>query len=122
MGYGEAFTLEAHDVADPLLEQVLPRLHVDATPQDQPYLRRLFASAAQIGAGIGIVERRDARPGEVGTDRLHAGALLEAADELPMMARHQRDIAVYLLQCGYYLARTGVAQLPTLVEQLGDQR
>ncbi len=122
MGYGEAFTLEAHDVTDPLLEQVLARLQVDAPPQDEPYLRRLFASAAQIGAGIGNVERRMERHDETGTDRRIAGALLEAADELPLMAPHQREIAVYLLQCGYYLARTGIEQLPVLLEGLGDQR
>ena len=29
-----------------------------AAPEDEPYLRRVFSSAAQIGAGIGIVERR----------------------------------------------------------------
>ena len=122
MGYGEAFTLEAHDVADPLLERVLPRLEWEAPPDDQPYARRLFASAAQIGAGLGIVERRMARHDTTGTDRQLAGALLEAADELPLMARHQREAAVYLLQCGYYLARTGVGHLPLLLEQLDAQR
>jgi hypothetical protein len=38
------------------------------------------------------------------------------------MAPDQREIAVYLLQCGYYLARTGIEQLPVLLEGLGDQR
>lgn len=122
MGYGEAFTLEAHDVAEPLLEQVLPRLQVGASPQDEPYLRRMFASAAQIGAGIGIVERRMARHDTTGTDPQIAGALLEAADDLPLMARHQREVAVYLLQCGHYLARTGMDRLPTLLDGLGDRR
>lgn len=122
MGYGEAFTPQAHDVVDPLLEHVLPRLPLHAAPQDQPYLRRLWASAAQIGAGIGLVERRSPQLGEPGIDRLLAGALLEAADELPMMDQRQRDVAVYLLHCGYYLARTGVASLPVLLEQLGDPR
>jgi hypothetical protein len=120
MGYAEAFTLEAHDVVDPLLEQVLPRLPLHASPQDQPYLRRVCAAAAQIGAGIGIVERRTARHAEASTDRWHAGALLEAVEELPMMDSHQHDVAVYLLHCGYYLARSGAASLPTLLEELGD--
>lgn len=120
MGYAEAFTLEAHDVVEPLLEQVLPRLQVHAAPQDQPYLRRLCAAAAQIGAGIGIVERRTSHHAEATTDRRHAGALLEAVDELPMMDPHQHDAAVYLLHCGYYLARSGAASLPILLEQLGD--
>lgn len=121
MGYGEAFTPEAHEIADPLLGQVLPRLRTDAATEDEPYLHRLFSSAAQIGAGIGLVERRVVRHDEVGTDRQVAGALIEAADALPVMPPHQQNIAVYLLQCGYYLARTGVAQLPVLLAQLGDE-
>jgi hypothetical protein len=121
MGYGEAFTPEAHDIADPLLDQVLPRVRTDAAPEDRPYLRRLFSSAAQIGAGIGLVERRVVRHDDVGTDRQVAGALLEAADELPAMPSQQRGIAVYLLQGGYYLARAGVAGLPLLLSELGGE-
>jgi len=122
MGYGEAFTAEAHDIVDPLLGQVLPRLRTDAAPEDLPYLHRLFSSAAQIGAGIGLVERRVVRHDEVGMDRQVAGALLEAADELPVMPSQHQEVAVYLMQCGYYLARTGVAQLPLLVTELRGER
>lgn len=122
MGYGEAFTAEAHDIADPLLDQVLPRLRTDAAPEDLPYLHRLFSSAAQIGAGIGFVERRVAGHDDMGMDRKVAAALLEAADELPVMPSEHRALAVYLMQCGYYLARTGVAQLPLLLTQLGGER
>lgn len=121
-GYGEAFTPEAHDIADPLLEQVLPRLSLDAAPEDQPYLRRLLSSAAQIGAGIGLVEQRVAQPGEPSTDRQVAGALLEAGDDLPAMPARQHAVAVYLLHCGYYLARTGVARLPVLLNELDEER
>ena len=58
MGYREAFAPESHDIADLLLAHVLPLLPTGAAPEDEPYLRRVFSSAAQIGAGIGIVERR----------------------------------------------------------------
>jgi hypothetical protein len=122
MGYGEAFTPEAHDIADPLLEQVLPRLGTGSAPEDAPYMRRLFGSAAQIGAGIGLVERRAAQHDEESLDRQVAGALLEAQGELPAMSVRQHAVAVYLLQCGHYLARTGLARLPALLSQLDEER
>ena len=121
-GYGQAFTPEAHAIAGPLLEQVLPRLGIDAAPEDLPYLRRLLSSAAQIGAGIGMVEQRVVQPGEQGTDRQVAGALLEAGDDLPAMPARQHGTAVYLLHCGYYLARTGPAGLAVLLTQLDEER
>ena len=121
-GYGEAFTPEAHDIAGPLMEQVLPRLRTGAAPADLPYLRRLLSSAAQIGAGIGMVEQRVAQQDEESIDRHVAGALLEAADELPPMPAGQHAVAVYLLHCGYYLARTGVARLPVLLSELDEER
>ena len=121
-GYTEAFTPEAHDIADPLLEHVLPRLSLDAAPEDLPYLRRLLSSAAQIGAGIGMVEQRVVHRGEQGTDRQVAGALLEAGDDLPAMPAQQRRKAIYLLHCGYYLARTGPAGLAVLLTQLEEER
>ena len=121
MGHGEAFTPEAHDIADPLIAQVLPRLRTDAASEDRPYLHRLFSSAAQLGAGIGLVERRVVRHDAAGMDRQVAGALLEAADELPVMPDRHQDVAVYLMQCGYYLARTDVARLPLLLTRLGGE-
>lgn len=121
MGYREAFAPESHDVADLLLAHVLPLLPTDEAPQDEPYLRRVFSSAAQIGAGIGIVERRVVQPQELCTDRQIAGALWVAADDLPSMPAHQQDVARYLLHCGYYLARTDPAQIRLLVEALGRE-
>jgi hypothetical protein len=124
MGYGEAFTPQAHDIVDPLLEQVLPRLHVDAAPGDLPHLRQLLSSAAQIGAGIGLVEQRQVgqrlAEGGQATDRTVAAALLQAADELPAMPAHQHAVATYLLHCGYYLARTGPAGLSLLLDPLHE--
>ena len=119
LGYQEAFAPESHDVADLLLAQVLPLLPTDEPPEDAPYLRRVFSSAAQIGAGIGMVEQRVVQPAEHCTDRQIAGALWVAADDLPSMPAHQQEVARYLLQCGYYLARTDPAQTRRLVEALG---
>ena len=62
MGYREAFEPEAATIADRLVEEVLPMFPIDSAPEDAPYLRQVFVSAAQIGAGIGIVDRRTATP------------------------------------------------------------
>ena len=119
-GYGEAFTPEAHDIADPLLQQVLPRLSTSSAPEDLPYLRRVLGSAAQIGAGIGLVDRRVAEQDDETVDRRVVGALLEAAGELPAMPAHEHGVATYLLHCGYYLARTGPPGLPVLLAGLDE--
>jgi hypothetical protein len=121
LGYREAFEPEAHDITDLLLDRILPMLPAVADPEDEPYLRRVFSSAAQIGAGIGRVERTTVQHDEVGTDRQAAGALWVAADDLPSMPVPQRAIARYLMQCGYYLARTDPMRVPLLVAALADQ-
>ena len=118
LGYREAFSSEAHDITDLLLDRVLPILRTDAEPEDEPYLRRVLSSAAQIGAGIGIVERRVVPHPEPGIDRQIAGALWLAAGDLPSMPAHQQDFAPYLLQCGYYLARTELSQITPLAAAL----
>jgi hypothetical protein len=120
LGYREAFSPESHDITDLLLDQVLPLLRTDAAPEDEPYLRRVLASAAQIGAGIGIVERRVVPHAEPGTDRQIAGALWVAAGDLPSMPAHQHDVARYLLQCGYYVASTELNRIPLLVAALSE--
>lgn len=119
-GHGEAFTPEAHDVADALLAEVLPRLQLDSAPGDLPYLRRVLGSAAQVGAGIALVSRSRAGHDDF-VDRQVAGALLEAADELPAMPAHRHAVATYFLYCGYYLARTGPAGLTVLLAELDEQ-
>jgi len=52
MGYREAFEPEAATIADRLVEEVLPMFPIDSAPGDAPYLRQVFVSAAQIGAGM----------------------------------------------------------------------
>jgi hypothetical protein len=121
MGYREAFEPEAHDIADRLVAEVLPMVRVDAAPQDAPYLRQVLISAAQIGAGIGIVERRVANTDERSIDRQVGGALWEALSDLPAMPPTQRRVARYLLQSGHYVARTDLATIPLLLASLGDE-
>ncbi|HZJ05099.1 MAG TPA: hypothetical protein VFD59_06470 [Nocardioidaceae bacterium] len=118
LGYREAFAPESHDITDLLLDQVLPMLRTGAAPEDEPYLGRVLSSAAQIGAGIGIVERRVVQNDELGTDRQIAGALWMAAGDLPSMQPQQQGVALYLLQCGYYLARTDLTRIPLLLAAL----
>jgi hypothetical protein len=120
MGYREAFEPEAAAIADRLVEEVLPMLPIDSAPGDAPYLRQVFVSAAQIGAGIGIVDRRTAHPGERGIDRDVGQALWEAVSELPAMPPEQRRIARYLLQAGHYVARTGLGMIPRMLASLAD--
>jgi hypothetical protein len=112
----EAFTPEAHDVIDPLVEAVLPLVATGAAAADEAHLHRVLVAAAQIGAGIGLVERRTVQDDVAGTDRSVAGVLWMAAEDLPAMPTAQRRLARYLLQCGYFLARTGPAAVPELVD------
>ena len=66
MGYREAFEPEAHLVADQLMDRLLPAVPLgEVAQEDAPYLRRVFMVAAQVGAGIGIVEVRTLCAGAV---------------------------------------------------------
>ena len=120
MGYREAFEPEAAAIADRLVEDVLPMFAIDSAPEDAPYLRQVFVSAAQIGAGIGIVDRRTAYPDERRFDREVGRALWEAVSELPAMPPEQRRIARYLLAAGHYVARAGFETIPRMLASLAD--
>lgn len=123
MGYREAFEPEAHAIAELLVDEVLPVIPVDdASPEDWPYLRRTFMVAAQVGAGIGIVEARTAGLDELRTERRIWGALWHALRELPAMAPKHRFVAAYLVQSGHYVARTDVGSIPLLLAELGGDR
>jgi hypothetical protein len=122
MARREAFEPQAHAVVDLLVDSVLPLFPLDVAPQDAPYLRQVLLAAAQVGAGIGLVEARTADPGEQSIDRDIGGALWEAASELPALPPEQRRLALYLLQSGHYLARTGPESLPLMLAALGGDR
>ncbi|RYV52299.1 hypothetical protein [Pengzhenrongella frigida] len=121
LGYREAFEPEAHAIAEAIVDEVLPSIAVDAPAADEPFLRRTFLVAAQVGAGIGIVEARTTGLGELETDRRIWGALWHALQDLPALAPPHRFIAAYLMQSGHYLARTGVAAIPLLLAGLDGE-
>lgn len=118
LGYREAFSAAAHHITDLVLDQIVPMLETGAAPEDAPHLRGVLSAAVQIGAGIGILEGRVVPPAEEIVDHQVAGALWAAADDLPSMPAHQQQIARFLLQCGYYLARTEEGRIPLLVAAL----
>ena len=120
MAQEEAFSAAAHDVTDLVVEHVLPRIRTGAAAEDDAHMRRVCCVAAQLGAGTGIVERRSVHTGP-GTARDVAGVLWLAAAGLPPMPPHQRAVARYVLQCGYYLARTGPDGLPELLAVLARE-
>jgi hypothetical protein len=122
MAYREAFEPEAVIIADRLVETVLPMFPIDSAPEDAPYLRQVFVSAAQIGAGIGIVDRGTAHPNERRIDLEVGRALWEAATELLAMPPEQRRIARYLLAAGHYVARAGFETIPRMLASLADDR
>ncbi|MET0865495.1 MAG: hypothetical protein ABWZ98_14275, partial [Nakamurella sp.] len=121
MGYREAFEPAAHAIAELLMDEVLPVIPLVGVPeQDASYLRRVFMVAAQVGAGIGLVEARSLQPAQWCSDRRIWGALWKAMDDLPRLHDQQRPVATFMMHSGYYLARTGVGALDQLLAVLRD--
>lgn len=118
MGYREAFEPEAHDVADLLIGDVLAAVTLDVSAEDEPYLRQLLTTAAQVGAGIGIVERRGGGLPEHLIDRDIEGALRAAVAELPQMPSEQHRVARFLIRFGHYVARNGPESIPAILAGL----
>lgn len=110
----EAYEVEAHAVADRLLDDVLPRIATGVSAQDAPFLRKVLLVAARVGAGVGIVERGLGEPDPAAVDRRVAAALWEARRKLPSMPPERARVAAYFLLAGFHVARTG----PDAVEQL----
>lgn len=119
MGLDTAFSPEAHEVADLVTAHLIPLLDLTAPTEDLPHLIDLLRSAAQVGAGIGLVDGRDASLGrdEMGADA--AGALGEAERDLPPMPAGLRVAARYLLHAGHHVARLGAEQIEALEADLG---
>ena len=117
-GLDAAFTPEAHEVADLLTARLVPLLPIDASPDDLPHVVDVLRSAAQAGAGLGIV---DARSETLGPDRIGAevaGALGEAERDLPPMPAELRRQARFLLHAGHHVARLGPDVLPALEAEI----
>ncbi|MTB87410.1 hypothetical protein H9L21_06365 [Aeromicrobium senzhongii] len=118
LGTDAAFTPRAHEIADLLTARLLPLLAVDSSPTDLPHVVQLLRSAAQAGAGIGIV---DARDGAIAADRMGAdaaGALGEAERDLPPMPAALRVHARYLMHAGHHVARLGPGVVDDLETEL----
>jgi hypothetical protein len=115
MGYREAFEPTAHAIADLLMDQLLPAIPLGGVAdQDAPYLQRVFMVAAQVGAGIGLVEARSLQPAQWCSDRRIWGALWKALDDLPRLHQQQRLVATFMMHSGYYLARTNLGAINQL--------
>lgn len=124
LGTREAFTPTAHAIAEDVVAALLPHLQFEVSDVDRPHLNDLFTRAAQVGAGIGLIDR----PGTTGgpTDDLRldpavAAALQRALDSLPPLPSDHREIARFLLQTGHYVARTGRESLAMIAAALRQE-
>ncbi|MEX2291441.1 MAG: hypothetical protein WD794_14105 [Mycobacteriales bacterium] len=105
LGSRRAYEPVAHDLAGRLVTGLLPHLRTGATPEDEPYLHKVFLTAARIGAGLGIVEHEATSSALGELDRNIAGALDQARRGLPAMREDWARTATWFLLAGHYLAR-----------------
>lgn len=114
-----AYDLEAHAIGDRLVADLLPLVVTRVSAEDEPFLHKVFLTAARVGAGVGIVERTVATPDPALVDRHIAGALWEARRKLPAMQPDWARTAGYFLLAGFHVARTGPAMVDRLCADLG---
>lgn len=108
---------DAHELADRLVEAALPRLTTGASEQDAPYLGKVLRTAAQIGAGLGLVD--PSPPGLL--DPSVAGALGAARRALPAMQPDWALLAAWFLAAGHFLARHDPAARGAALGALVDE-
>jgi hypothetical protein len=121
LGVRHAFDLEAHAVADRVLDGLLPHLPLQTSAEDEPYVRKLLLTAARLGAGLALVERTLPAPAPGTVDRHLAGALWEARRTLPEGQRPDgRAAAAYVLLAGFWVGRDGPGVVDRLVQDLVD--
>ncbi|MEP6979516.1 MAG: hypothetical protein ABJA16_02010 [Nakamurella sp.] len=119
MGQRAGFEPVADEIADQLLDELLPWLPLGTVdPVDEPYLQRILMTAAQLGAGIGLVEVRTSAPADGLVDRQTWGVLWKALGDLPTVPAPQRFAAAFLMQAGHYVARVGDRAIPGIVAGL----
>ncbi len=118
LGVRHAYDAEAHAISARLADDLLPHVHTGASDEDEPYLHKVFTTAARIGAGVGIVDRGlgAAETGHV--DRRIAAALWEGRRKLPVMSPEWGTTAGYFLLAGFHVARTGPPMVDRLLEEL----
>lgn len=123
LGIRNAFETEAHAVADRLAEDLLPLLDVAVAQVDEVFLRKVFITAARVGAGIGMLARTLPAASNGTVDAGVAGALWLARDALPTMPGPRADAAGWCVLAGFAVARGGpsaMAQLRTDLETQQD--
>lgn len=112
-GQRSAFEAPAHRVGDLISAEILPQLALDTTDEDKPYLHQTLVAAGQLGAGIASQEE-NASALVISADG--AAALQLALISLPRLEPELRPIALFVVHCGYYLARCGETGLQTIRE------
>ncbi len=118
----DAFTPHSHAVTDAVLDHVRVLLDPGGEPEDAAYLEQVLTAAAQTGAAVGLVESRSVTVPEGAMHPDTAAVLQMAAHDLPAMPPLQSDVARFLLQCGYYLARVGTRGVEEVVDALTRDR
>jgi hypothetical protein len=108
---------DAHALADRLVEAALPRLSTGASSEDAPYLHQVLRTAAQIGAGLGLVD--PSPPGLL--DATVAGALGVARRGLPAMQPEWALLGAWFLAAGHFLARHDLAARDSALQALVAQ-
>lgn len=118
LGVRHAYDPEAHAIGSRLVDDVLERVPTGVADQDEPHLRKVYGTAARIGAGLAVVERTlpASPPGSV--DRSLAGALWQARRQLPAMPADQDRTAAWFLLAGFHLGRSGPAAVRELLADL----
>jgi hypothetical protein len=114
-----AYDLEAHAVGDRLVDDLLPLVSTGVSEQDEPYLHKVFLTAARIGAGIGIVERSLGPANPQLVDRHIAGALWQGRRKLPAMQPDWGRTAGFFLLAGFHVVRGGREVVDRLADELG---
>ncbi len=122
LGLEMAFSQRAHEVADLICARLLPVFRLQAEPEDLPHVIDLLRSAAQTGAGIGLVESRNSTIEANQLSANAAGALALAFADLPPMPTALGRQALYALRAGHYLARLGDEQVAKLESDLLGER
>ncbi len=118
LGLATAFSPRAHEITDLICAHLLPEVKISASQTDLPHTIDLLRSAAQTGAGIGLVEARnhDLEPDQL--TRTAVAAMAQALADLGALGPELGEQARFLMLAGHYLARRGEPALAELVEQL----
>lgn len=114
LGLRNAFETEAHAIADRLVEDLRPLVDVAVPEQDEAFLRKIFVTAARVGAGLGMLSRTLPSLGEGTVEPSVAGALWLARDAQPSMPGARAEAAGWFLLAGFHVACHGPTEVARL--------